>query len=68
MQFYLQWDAKDVNRVMARVSFRILSVHSINIYILNTCYVLGTELSAEETVMNKADTVSALTRLMIYEK
>lgn len=29
---------------------------------------LGTELSAEETVVNRPDTVSALMGLMVYQK
>lgn len=57
MQSPLQWDLKDVNRGVARVSCRRESVP-----------VLGAKLNAEETVVNKPDTVSALTGLMTYHK
>lgn len=44
------------------------AVYSFNRYLLSTRYVLGTELSAEETVVKKPDTVSTVTGLMIYQK
>lgn len=48
---------EDVNGSVARVSCRTVSDN-----------VLGTELSAEETVVNKPDTFSPLTGLMTYQK